>query len=210
MNITRESPLRWPPERPRTPPQQRRVARFYVKTSTYSSARRPAHETGAALEDELDRLGADNVVITSALEYRADGLPRAKQPCHHDPGVAIYFDLAGRRTCIACDTYTAIGDNLWAIVLTIEATRGILRWGAATIETAFGGYAALPDPNTVGAPTWWEVLGITRTASADEINAAYRRHVRAVHPDAGGNGDARTIATLQRARDEGLGKGGRS
>jgi len=35
----------------------------------------------------------------------------------------------------------------------------------------------------------YEILGILRTASSEEIKAAYRRKVKETHPDAGGNAD---------------------
>lgn len=36
----------------------------------------------------------------------------------------------------------------------------------------------------------YEILGLEKTASAEEVKEAYRRAVKAVHPDKGGNADA--------------------
>jgi curved DNA-binding protein CbpA len=47
------------------------------------------------------------------------------------------------------------------------------------------------------------VLGIpSQRASADEINAAWKRLMRTAHPDAGGSDDL--AARINAARDEGL------
>lgn len=49
-----------------------------------------------------------------------------------------------------------------------------------------------------------EILGVSETASDDEINAAYRNMMKRVHPDAGGS-DA-LAARVQEARNTLLGK----
>lgn len=53
----------------------------------------------------------------------------------------------------------------------------------------FGATAAVPNPE--------KVLGVNRSASRDEIRAAYRRRARALHPDKGG--DATAFNMLQQA-----------
>ena len=45
----------------------------------------------------------------------------------------------------------------------------------------------------------YEELGISSTASTEEIKAAYRELVKLHHPDAGG--DARVFERLQKMRD---------
>lgn len=68
-----------------------------------------------------------------------------------------------------------------------RALRGLERWGAKQmVDQAFRGFAALP---TGGAPAWWEVLEVSRTATRSEVEAAYRQQVRQLHPDAGGDQD---------------------
>ena len=51
-------------------------------------------------------------------------------------------------------------------------------------------------------PPWCDVLGVPPTATADEIEAAYRRLAMANHPDRGGDG-AR-MAAINAARDAAL------
>lgn len=50
----------------------------------------------ARLKEELGRLGARYPVVSSNVELRRDGLPLSGRPEPHDPGVAVYFQLAGR------------------------------------------------------------------------------------------------------------------
>lgn len=38
----------------------------------------------------------------------------------------------------------------------------------------------------MGTPTHYEILGVTSTATSDEVRSAYRRLTKATHPDAGG------------------------
>ena len=52
--------------------------------------------------------------------------------------------------------------------------------------------AAAGDPRTA-----YEVLGVARTASAEELRRAYRAAARRTHPDAGG--DARDFRAVVRA-----------
>lgn len=100
-----------------------------------------------------------------------------------DQGVAVYFDRKGRRQVLACDQYTTIGDNIRAIGKTIEALRGIERWGASDmLDRAFTGFEALPAPDP-----WWTVLDVARDADIDDVHAAYRRKAKTMHPNAGGD-----------------------
>lgn len=66
----------------------------------------------------------------------------------------------------------------------IEALRGQERWGVGSLDQAFAGYAALPDPDTL---QWWEVLHVKKNATDAEVRSAYIQLVRQHHPDAGGD-----------------------
>jgi len=115
---------------------------------------------------------------------RQDGYPRADARQPEDPGVAVYFTRKKKPVCFACDKFDRVWKNMRAIQRTIEAMRGIERWGSSQLlERAFQGFAALPE--RTGA-AWWDVLGVSANASADEIRQAYRELARVRHPDAGG------------------------
>lgn len=183
MNAT-ASPLSWPAGWPRTPDAERRRSAFGKWNS------KPSLSMGLIeLSDELNRLGVDldDVVISTNLALRLDGLPRSGQATPADPGVAVYWVAEdGSEHVLACDQYDLVGCNLRAIVRTIEATRAITRWGAVSLEQAFRGYAALPD--SAGGEAWWTVLGLEApTSDLVVIRTAYKRFAKVVHPDVGGD-----------------------
>jgi hypothetical protein len=149
-----------------------------------------------ALTGELRRLGAKQVVISTNVPVRRDGLPYTGQRQPIDPGVAVYFTRNGRQLCFACDRWDKVEDNLHAVAKTIDALRGVARWGTGDmIEAAFTGFRALPAPTP-----WTKVLGLSESATAEQIEDAYRRELRKRHPDAGG--DAEAFNELQAAMQQ--------
>lgn len=185
-------PLAWPTGWPRTVSHKRQRSNFRTKgaqLSVYAAIQR--------LSGEVDRLGARNVILSTNMETRLDGLPRAGQSEPRDPGVAVYFSLKKAPRCLACDRWTRTADNVAAIAQHIDALRRIDRYGVGTLDQVFAGYAALPpkaDP--------WEVLGVPRTATRDAINDAHRCLAILNHPDKGGSDEQ--MARINGARDEAL------
>ena len=172
-------PLHWPTGQQRVAPSRRSLARFKV---SLAEARRD-------LLSELTLLGARDVVISSNLELRRDGLPYADSREPEDPGIAVYFSRKvgsnSRPFVIACDSYTMAAHNLRAVGVTVESLRAIARHGASSmLEQAFTGFAALPPAGAV--KLWWEILGVPREAGLREIMAAYSDLARIHHPDVGG------------------------
>ena len=167
--MTEAYPLQWPEGRPRT--RRRETARF---ATTFAAAR-------DALLEEISRLGGTHAVLSSNLELRRDGLPYANQRQPDDPGIAVYFMYKGRQQCFACDRWTKTHDNMQAIRKTIEALRGIARWGTGDMmDAAFSGFVQLEQRPS---DAWWVVLSVDRNASPGEIRAAYKRKAHTFHPD---------------------------
>ena len=188
--MTLAYPLHWPDGYPRTAPIRRRSGNFHVRP-------------GDAMADLISEIHRNRdpsagFVISTNLELRQDGLPRASGRNPEDPGVAIYFQREGRNVAIACDRYDAPWKNMRAIHLTLDAIRAIGRHGAAqAADRAFAGFVLLPPPKQ-----WHEVLGVAKTATVDEITAAHRALAFKHHPDRGGSHER--IAEINHARDTAL------
>lgn len=174
-------PLTWPAGWQRTPLHRQSHSPFKV---TPDKAYRE-------LMQELDRLGARDVIISSNLKIRQDGAPYASQPRHNDEGIAVYFTRKGQQVVLACDKFYKREANMRAITKTIDAIRGIERWGSSDMmERAFTGFTALPAP---GGMDWRQIL------DESDPESSYRRLRRQHHPDHGG--DAEEFIAVQAAWD---------
>lgn len=209
-------PLHWPIGWRRTSAHLRDRAHFNKKVPQY----RTDHATGQQVRSwdrktelsmsdatkrvlaELERMGMsrDDVVISSNVELRLDGLPRSNRRAPEDPGVAVYWRKRKETRCMAVDRYDRVEDNIAAIAATLEAMRAIERHGGATIlDRAFQGFTALPAPES-----WWQVLGLSGpNASREQIEHAHRQLIMKHHPDRE-NGNTELAARINRARDQGI------
>ncbi len=206
-------PLAWPPSWKRTAAHLREDSQFYSVTfgelrqmngKDYRpryTGRKSIDEATDFLLTELDRLGAQAIVISTNVELRQDGLPRSNRRAPVDPGCAIYFKLRDRQIVLACDKWRRVEDNLYAIGKHIEALRGQERWGVGNIEQAFAGYLRLAAPGQSGGATWYHVLGVPATCLYEIALAAYRAKALAAHPDQP-NGSHDRMVDLNRAWDQ--------
>lgn len=198
MTDVQAYPLTWPVGWDRTHIKARIANRQFKKT--FWEARK-------ALLVEIERLGGEKPILSTDVPLRRDGQPYADGD-PEDAGVAVYFTYDGKPMCFACDKYASVRENTRAIGLTIEAIRGLERWGASDMmERAFRGFVALTDQS---GPPWYEVLGFTTPGacvSVEDVDAAYRKLALLHHPDKGGDPEAFRRLAAARAEAYGILRG---
>ncbi|HWN96167.1 MAG TPA: J domain-containing protein [Methylomirabilota bacterium] len=172
-------PLSWPDGKPRTPEHRRERSRF--RRPGYAWVGHSMSEAVDLITAEVRLLGGASSIVSSNVRLRVDGLPYSGQAQPKDQGAAIYFMLKGRPVVFACDKYNRVECNLFAIGKTIEATRAVERWGAASIEQSFRGFMALPEK--ASGPDPYELLGLKHGCTEDDLKAAYREAAKTFHPD---------------------------
>lgn len=181
-------PLHWPAHWPRSGNPE--SAAFKTQ---FSKAR-------DGLVHELELLGAERLIISSNLMLRLDGLPLSKQRQPADAGIAVYFVLDGDAQCIPCDKWAKVEDNLQAVRLTVEALRGLERWGAKNmVKAAFSGFKAIPE--TTSGRGWWDVLQMRKEGGIAIAETQYKRLALDYHPDKP-NGSHDKMSNLNLAIDQ--------
>lgn len=185
-------PLTWPEGWKRTDAFRRTRAKFSQKSgNNWDGSYRPSKQLSIAdgtqrVLGELGRMGVRDadLVISSNLALRLDGLPKSGQGEPQDPGVAVYWRTRkGEMKVMAIDRYDRVADNLAAIAATLDAMRAIERHGGAQIlDRAFTGFDALPPPKS-----WREILGLGANCSLEQARVAYRELAKKHHPDNGGS-----------------------
>lgn len=140
------------------------------------------------LVDELERMGARDLVVSSNVALRRDGLPYSDQRRIEDPGVAVYFTLKKRPLAMAQDRFVSVAGNMRSLGLAIEAMRQLERHGGGhMMERAFTGFVALAPPDW--KKPWREVMGLPKDwrSNGNELLAHYRQKAKLRHPDNGGD-----------------------
>lgn len=197
MSDAQSYPLTWPLGKPRTKIRHR--APFHRRQAFARDAVPVGYARDMVLA-EIARLGGSEPVISTNVRVRLDGLMRAEARVDGgDPGVAIYFLFRGKRMAFACDRWDRVGDNLWAVAKSIEAIRGLERWGAGDmVASAMAGFRALPPPQR----PWRMVFGYgaEETPGFGEVQRRYEDAALDAHPDRGGSHEA--MAELNAARDD--------
>lgn len=184
-------PLSWPAGYPRTA-RPSGAYRFYPQSLSA--------ELGG-LKDELGRMNCRNMIVSTNVPLKNNGNPYSTYDKPADVGVAIYFTKDNKAMSLCCDKWNTVEANLRALSMSVDAMRGLDRWGVSQImERAFMGFKALPE-KAAGFP-WWEVLGLSRTCTRKEIEAAYKKKIKLHHPDNGG--DPHKWEELQDAYQQGL------
>lgn len=181
-------PLQWPEGQSRT----RYPGRSKFKPGTFGRVR-------DELLAEIKRMGGRSIVVSTNIQLRQDGLPYATHSRPKDHGVAVYFLYKGnQRMVFACDKWDRIEDNMVAITKTIEAVRGIERWGSSEMmERAFTGFAQIAAPEN----GWWVVLCCPKDSGMDLITSKYREMVKVYH-EAGSSPNTEMMKKINLAYEE--------
>lgn len=174
-------PLSWPAAYPRTNRPQ--PGRF---STSFAVAR-------DQIIREIKLLGGRDLIISTNIPVKNDGMPYASFRKPDDAGVAVYFMFKGNQVAFACDKWQKIEDNMQGIRKTIESIRGIERWGVSDmLNRTFQGFKALPEGGSASAENpngsrWWAILGVDRSDDFGTVKAAWRYKCKVHHPDNGGD-----------------------
>lgn len=161
-------PLYWPENWPRS--RKKEWSRF---KSTFGAACKN-------LISEIEKLGGRNIILSTNIPLRNDGLPYASAKEPDDSGIAIYFKYKKQNMVFACDTYIKTWENIVAVKKTIEALRGIKRWRASDmLERAFKGFVALEDKST----DWQSILELGEEITLKHAEFNYKNLRSKYHPD---------------------------
>lgn len=139
------------------------------------------------------------IVMSTNIPLKLDGLPYASYRQPEDKGVAVYFQYKDESVVLCCDQWDKIEHNMWSIAKTIEALRGIERWGVSDfLKRSFTGFNALP-PKGEDKPKrdWWVVMEYSQRPGRfswdwEGVQAQYKSLAKKKHPDVGG-----TVAEFQ-------------
>lgn len=185
--MTQAYPLQWPEGWPRTAEHMRDDGTKFRRGDWRSGYTNPTiQQTRTELADELQRLGAKHIVLSTNIELRLDGQPYSQRRAPDDPGIAVYFTLDGESMAMAQDAYRRVPDNIRSLTLAISGMRQMQRHGGGTmLKRAFSGFTALPPPDqmsqivTPPPPNWWDVLGVSPTTPLAVAEAAWKALARA-------------------------------
>lgn len=180
-------PLSWPVGQKRTSFYSKKSSRF--KIPSFAVAR-------DNLMSELKRFSAQDVIVSTNIPLRRDGLPLSGYRQPDDVGVAVYFQTSEwingntvkKPFVIACDQYKKIEENLYAIAKTIDALRSIERWGSTEMmQQAFAGFAQIAAPKPRVKRHWTDVLHAGTGMSAEVVGQNRKELLMRHHPDRGGS-----------------------
>lgn len=184
--MTEAYPLHWPSGYKRTEKPKK------------SQFKRSFSEARDKVMDEIRKFGGKMPILSTEIPLRKDGIPYANYGKLSDEGVAVYFTYNSQQVVFCCDKWDSVADNMNAIGLTLEALRGMERWGVSDmISRTFSGFKALPEGTS---SEWNVVLGVTKDAHPSVVKDAYKKLAMKNHPDMGGSHEE--FLRIQKAWDE--------
>jgi len=176
--MTEAYPLKWPDGWPR--------AKWRESDSRFGgSGRITVGRARDLLMGELRRLGATDIVVSTNVPVKADGLLYADNKRLDDPGIAVYFKFKKKDRVMARDGFNSVAGNLRSLGLAIEGLRLLERHGGSLmLERAFEGFLAIAPPDW--KKPWRQVFGVKPDWRGD-LKQLYREKARERHSDLGGS-----------------------
>lgn len=203
--MTQAYPLQWPEGWPRTS-NKLNGNQFSRPVRGESYVRRQPWTFAAARDSmlaELNKLGARDIVVSTNFQLNSYGEPSRNRGVPSDQSIAVYFTFNKRPMVMASDRYFKAENNMRSIALAVDAMRQLERHGGGSMmERAFTGFAALPSPDQ--KRHWSVILGVSPTATKEEVETAYKALAKRWHPDVAGEDGASVMAEINYARDEAL------
>lgn len=198
--LAEKYPLQWPIGYPRTkyPKRSRFGAQPFGKTRD---------EIFAQLKLLLSWEERKSIVLSTSVPLKIDGFPYANYRQPDDKGVAVYFQYKGESVVLCCDAWNKIEHNMWSIAKTLEAIRGIERWGVSDfLKRSFTGFNALPPKQEEQKFDWWIVLRYQQIPGRQSwdwagVQAQYKTLAKKYHPDVAG-GSTKEFQLLNAAYEE--------
>lgn len=152
---------------------------------------------------QLKLLGVSKYVLSTNAQRNKKGELTDGRLIYPNPGVALYFIYNDDEKVIACDKWKYLHENLRAVEKSLDAIRGLERWGCSDITNrAIGNMKALPEHAGESNKAWWQVLGVKQNASQEEIKKTYWALAKKYHPDTGENPDTTAFDQLTKAYNE--------
>jgi len=206
MTVHFKSLKAWPPEQPATPVGRRKPGLF---TADYLARLN-------LLESEMTAVSAKDAILTAFIpknQIRADGWPLSSAKAA-GPGLILSFTSNGQPREFAADHYDDWKDNLYAVAKTLEALRGINRWGGASSGKQYAGFSPVLAPDAQPMPASFASSQSAAVFLADHaegwsagqilnnslvLKSAYNAASIKLHPDTGGTHEG--FVQLQQAKD---------
>ena len=125
--MTEAFPLQWPDGWSRTPVGKHQDSKYRFKRTGRYLASQSQFWTFAdardALLDEVKALGGRSPVLSTNFPTDRYGMPTERGRRPDDNGVAVYFQIEGKATVMACDMHLRAEENMRSLALSIEAMR---------------------------------------------------------------------------------------
>jgi hypothetical protein len=186
------SPLQLPPNWVKTPPGRRSYDNNFSRALTIKEAL-------DFLEDEANLLAPDSsaTVFSSYDNLRHE---RGRKALNSDTSVCIKLGNDRFPAMIACDKWSLLEHNIYALSLALRSIRNFETWGVCSSEQILSifcvaGQKTHAPSSAPVLPDWMTDLGLGPTATLEDANAIYRRRAKLI------SGDEQALMELNLAMD---------